>query len=258
MVYFIHKSIRLCLVVFSFFFIFSAMFLQTVYGVPCMIGESNPTLQRELSIYGDVLVNVSWNDLASENCTLAVVSYFSDYPASEIDIYAYADKYYILWMGKLPPMPCTGQRIGTRNISGIIQLSKYCKISKRLDNTVFEVITPSLFFDVATMTDENEDFEYPAILQSNGQKIIYFAYNIGETPGILKCLLEGIESGSVENKRLEMQSAQENSGIIAETIKQNMTAHNSYPTKIWTPGDILIFVCILIVLVFGGYLLWKC
>lgn len=227
-------------------------------SLSCVAGEPNPLLARELAKYGGA-INVSWADLDSYkyNCSLIFFTYFSEVPDEAMKIYEYTDRNYVFWLGAPPPIPCMGSAAGAKNISGAVRLTEYCEITEPAVNLQMQLIRPQKLFRIGVL--ENENIAYPAILQSNGQKLIYFAYNAAETPGILECLIRSIENGDAETKRIERRDSQENADVWQDAAQkaQNETGSENYPRGIRTVKDALMLACVLAILLFGGYLVWT-
>ncbi len=225
----------------------------------CVAGDPNPMLTRELAKYGGA-INVSWADLDSYNCSLIFFTYFNEVPDEAVKIYEYTDRNYVFWLGAPPPVPCIGPKTGVKNISGAVRLTEYCEIAEAAVNLQMEMISPQKLFRIGVL--ESENAAYPAILQSNGQKLIYFAYNAAETPGILECLIRSIENGDAETKRIERRDSQENADMWQNTTlwqntAQNETGYGNYPRGIRTGKDAMMLACVLVILLFGGYLVWT-
>ena len=234
-----------------FIFIEITVFAQIVNGSLCLVGEPNPALNKELANYGDV-INISLEDLDSGNCNIIFFTYFNEIPEEAMMIYDYTEKNYVFWIGKPPPISCINQKVAVHNISGVVRLNEYCKIDEKFTNLQVEIIKPLWISQIGTLKSKNENIEYPAILQSNGQKLVYFTYNVGETPSILECLIESVEKGEVD--RMMGKLAQE--GIPTERdMIQNDSGSYSIETK--SMEEVMALACLLILIFVGSYLIWK-
>ncbi|MCK5476829.1 MAG: hypothetical protein KAI55_02830 [Candidatus Aenigmarchaeota archaeon] len=201
----------------------------------CITGQANELLKDKIDYTNITSLSLSeLHDINATNCNLLIFSYFDEIISlDKLDIYEYTANNYVFWLGNPPYIPCIEKNVVSINVSGMITLNEHCNISEKADNIEIKIIDSLEIQEIGTLYANGK--KYPVIFQSNGQNLIYFAYNAIETPDIMNCLINYAAN------------------ITGENVKSNEKYFETFKTH----EDALPLIVILIILFIGGAIVWK-
>jgi len=201
----------------------------------CITGQANKMLEGKISYANITILSLpELDETNTANCDLMIFNYFDEMPQQDqLDIYEYTANNYVFWLGNPPFVPCIEQKAESINVSGMIVLNKYCNIIENITNLEIKITNPMGIQEIGAVYADGK--KYPIIFQSNGQNLIYFAYNAVETPDVLNCLIK----------------------YAANISGEKVSGNEEYLKISKTNNNILALVVVLLILFAGGAIVWK-